>query len=372
MKVFISHPVYRDNQRTVLKSDVASGSTALAVKNSAGFQNSKYILLGRPGGEQTEIVDPQTIGGNESITLASGTKFKHVAETPVIAIDYDKIKIYRSINGIAGTYDLLDTIDIQPDSDSTPYEDVGSLPTYYYKFSYVNSGNGAEDDLSDPIAATGFVFYSLKTLIDRVLSLAGDAKAELATRDEVRDWLNEFLEFAQQELAVITRRSPILIHEFDLEKDRASYPAPSDFLVEKALKFSNNGGVTYDKNGAHLGIDHTGSVVQDNIAFGYSIVNDQIIFDPKPTTDNWKCKIYYVGKPTTLLLQTDALPTVFANSSHMFVKNGLSMYSLKDGDLDAYKTLRSNARTGLRDFLSFYKRMQNNHVEFTQLSTAMS
>ena len=365
MKIFIYHPYSRDNPYTSLAGDYAAGVTSLQVKNTNGFASNKYAVLGSIGFEQAELVQTGTV--TPPSTLAGFTTvYPHNADSKVIAFDYNQINIYRSTTGINGSYSVLATINIQIDNDTTPYEDTNSQSTYYYKFSYYNSAASLESSLSDPIAATGFVFYSLKTLIDRVLSLFGDTKNEFIQRYEIADYLNEFYERAQRLHAVATRRSNINWTTFTVQSGVDEYVLPGDFLMEKAVKVSQDGGVTWPFNATNINVDHLGSVNNTNVKYGYSIYNNTIKLDPPANNSTDMIKIFYTPMPISLLLQTDALIAPFQNSTSMFVKYALGMAKLKDSK-DDWSDLTGTALSELKEFISYIKQTQSRHPRYSQL-----
>ncbi len=341
MKVYVYHPIYRENPVTYLSTACLSGASSLKVKNTDGFATAKYAILGLPGLEQAEIVRPSVITSPDTFTLPTNTKFPHNADTKVTLLDFNQVKIYRSTAGINGTYTLLDTVDITIDAEATMYEDTNSQATYYYKFSYYNLSASAESDLSDPIAATGFVFYSLKTLIDRVLSLFGDQKGDFVTRDEVKDYLNEIYEKGQQEIAIATKRHNLLPQTFTVESNVAAYDLNADFMMEKAVKVSTDGGVNFTGNAVQLKIDSQGRYDMNSIMYGYTIIGNQIILDKVPGNSTDQIKVYYFPTPVTMNLQTDTLASPFQNSSAFFVRYALGMCYLKDKKFDVVFFLRS-------------------------------
>jgi len=369
MRFYIKRPPTKNNPKTYLAADAASGSTTLTVKNTAGFSNNDFIILGNPGFENTEIKRISSITAPSTFTLSSATSFPHNADTPVTLINYDQIKIYRSTTGIDGTYNLLATIDIDIDNDVTYFEDPDAQTNYYYKFKFYNSYTTKESDFSDPIAGTGFVFYSKKTLIDRTLSLFGDTKEEFVTSDEVSDFLNEFLGIAKTELSVATKRFDLKKQDITLSNE-TEYNLNPDFLVEAAVKISTDGGKTFPYSAAEQKIDSIGTVVQNNIRYGYTIYNDgitnKIILDREPTSGDIM-RIWYIPTPPTLSNQTDTLPSPFINHTSMFVTYALAKCYLKDKKFDEYKTLRDDAFSTLRTFLSYIKRLSNRHVQFSEL-----
>jgi len=366
MKISIYHPSTINSPVTYLSSDIAAGVTIIPVKNPAAFVVNKYACLGYVGFEQAELQLISSVTPPDSLTTGA-TSYPHNTDDKVTQFDFNQIKIYRSTTGVNGTYSYLDTVNIDVTSDATIYEDATALITYYYKFAYYNSTNLNITDLSDPYSASGFVFYSAKTIVDRVLSLFGDMKSEFVSRDEVMDYINELYERGQQDLAVATKRANIgTPYTFTTVSKVDEYALPPDFLVEKAVKFSKDNGVTFPYSGTVANLDSIGHVHNGNILYTYSIYGNTIKLDPVPDNNSDICKLFYVPVPVTLSLQTDTLMSPFQNSSAMFVKYGLGMCHLKDKK-DDWKTFTDKAEADLDKFISFIKRVQNRHPSYSQL-----
>lgn len=367
MKLYISHPRTRDNQTTNLAADFVSATGTIKVKNTSGFVTGKFAILGSIGFEQSEIVRPTTITAPDTLVLSSATVFPHNADTKVTFLDQDKINIYRSTSGVNGSYSLLAAVNIQIDNDVTMYDDTTSTAGSYYKFSYLNSFTSVESDFSDPVAASGFQFASLKTMTDRVLSLFGDKDEEKVTRDEVKDYLNEIYEKAQQLSSIASKRFNTQTTTFVTVSKQTEYDLPADFLMEKSVKASTDNGSTFPYWCASKQVDSIGTAAQTNCRYGYWIYGSKIVLDDPIPSSNDSIKVYYFATPISLSLSTDTLQAPFINSSAVFVKYALAHCYLKDKDMENYKTLRDDAITRLNEHLSFIKIMSNRHVSFTEI-----
>lgn len=368
MRFYIKHPNILDNPKTYLAQDYVKNQSSIKVKNTQGFSTSSYIVIGNLGFENAEVTLPQTITEPDTLGISPNTLFSHNGDTLITLIEWNKIKIYRSTAGISGTYLLLATVDIDVDADVTYYDDTTGRPTYYYKFSYFNESTNTESDVSDAFAGSGFVFYSKKTLIDRVSSLFGDSKNQFATEDEVGDWLNEFYGIAQTELALASKRSGVSKQDIQLDPDYDEYDLNTDFLVEAAVFLSMDGGKNFKTPVPMQQIDSSGRVIQSNTKYTYTIINNKIILDRKPDSTNEILRVFYNATTATLNNQTDTLSSAFVNHTGMFIKYGLAHYYLKDKNKDMYDLLSKNALDGLKLFISYLKRLSNNHLQYVEIS----
>lgn len=369
MKFYISHPQTKNNPITYLASDANASTTSLSVKNTQGFTANDWVVIGKVGYENAEIVRITSITAPSTFNVTS-TKFPHNADTPVVFIGYDKVRIYKSTTGINGTYNLLATIDINIDNDITYYE-TDAQTSDYFKFRYYNSYTLTEGDWSDAISGAGFTFYSKRTLIDRVLSLFGDTKRQFVSDDEVSDFLNEFLGIAQTELSVSTKRFLLKYYDITLT-DATEYDLPADFLMEKAVKISYDNGSTFPYSLTLSSVDSMGQPVGSSVEAGYFIYNDgtisKIVLSKKLSSGSI-LRVWYVPSVSTLSAETDTLPYPFVNHSVMFVTYALAKCYLKDKNFEVYRALRDDAYGALRGFISYIKRLSSRHpqnVEFVE------
>jgi hypothetical protein len=369
MKFYISHPPTRNNPVTYLASDAGSSATSLSVKNTVGFSVNDWVVIGKIGYENAEIVRITSITSPSTFGITS-TKFPHNADTPVTLIGYDKVRIYKSTTGINGTYNLVTTLDISIDNDITYYDTTAQISDYF-KFRYYNSYALSEGDWSDAISGAGFTFYSKRTLIDRVLSLFGDSKRQFVSDDEVSDFLNEFLGIAQTELSVATKRFLLKYYDITLTTN-TEYDLPADFLMEKAVKISYDGGLTFPNSLTLVSVDSMGQPVGSVVEAGYFIYNDgttsKIVLSKQLSTGAI-LRVWYVPSVSTLSAETDTLPYPFVNHSVMFVTYALAKCYLKDKNFDVYRALRDDSYGALKGFISYIKRLSSRHpqnVEFVE------
>lgn len=368
MKIYLQHPQFRDNPSSYLRQDYAAGVTDIKLKNTANFVADKFVVLGPLGYDQAELLAIDTVADEDDLTLATATKFPHNADQIVTLLDWNQIKVYRSTTGISGTYSYLETIGISIDQDLTEYTDENGSSIYYYKFAFHNSVSDTTGDLSNPYDGSGFEFYSLATLTNRVLSLFGDSNGEFMTRSEVKDAINEFYEHCQRELAIATKRHGIALHLINLLYNVSGYELPADFINELAVKLSTDGGSTFPYSIPMKQVDSLGR--QDNrsnFKHAYTIFNGYIYLDePVPTDTTHIIGLYYAPSFGLLISGDDTLAAPFSTATNMFVKYGLAICYLKDKKFDEYESLRDEAYALLASFISYIKRLNNMHPQFAE------
>lgn len=214
-------------EKTYLGKSYASNNSSWTVKNTDRFNNGDKILVGAMGRERTEIL---TVSDKTAFTLTTdASKFPHDADDPVFVLEYDKVRIYRSTTGQAGAYSLLATVDMDVDNadNSTYYDDVNALTTYWYQLAYFDSVGSVESDHTDPIGATGYSKKQLGSLIPKVATEVGDPDFIDVDMDTWLAWCNDIsddlLTQAKRPYRFLKRAKSI-----DVAQDASSFPYPAD------------------------------------------------------------------------------------------------------------------------------------------------
>lgn len=136
-----------NNVSTSLSEPAANATTTLNVKNTAGFQQNDYVLVGSMGEEKTELVQITAIPNNTQFTVTA-LKFDHGTDTMIIFTKFNQVRIFRSTTG-GIVYNVLATVDMQVDRLITNYDDTTAQPTYYYKTAFFNSITSQASAFSD-------------------------------------------------------------------------------------------------------------------------------------------------------------------------------------------------------------------------------
>lgn len=179
-------------EKTYLSQYLASGATALIVKNNDRFATTQAVLIGEMGEERSELNTTSGITGKNSITIDVATNFNHNADDPVYKLEYNQVKFYKSAT-LTGTYTVLATVDIDVDNHDkvTRYDDATALTTDYYKIQYYNSETTVTSELSDPIPASGQAVNTAGKVIDAVARRVRDTNYEVLSISEYIDIMNE-------------------------------------------------------------------------------------------------------------------------------------------------------------------------------------
>ena len=172
-------------EHTYLAEYMAEASDHLIVKNNNGFAASQAVLVGKMGGERSEIIITDGVTNEDTITISGNTTFAHNADDPVYKLVYNQVKFYKSAT-VDGSYTLLATVDLDVDNQDglTKYEDVAALTTDYYKITYYNSQSTATSEYSDPIAAAGYEVNTIGKVINQVVRRVRDTNYEILDADD--------------------------------------------------------------------------------------------------------------------------------------------------------------------------------------------
>ena len=146
----------KESLETFLTNSADVSNTELKVKNITGFKTNQILLIGELGDENAEIVHTSdtTQPTGSVITLLSGVSHSHNAYTKIRVIPYDQVEIHFS-NTEDGSKELLNTINVQPDSLDTRYDET-TQETGFYFTRFKNSINQTLSQFSDPIPYEGY------------------------------------------------------------------------------------------------------------------------------------------------------------------------------------------------------------------------
>jgi len=128
-------------------------------------------------------------------TLTANTLYDHPVDTPLYAIKYDQVVFERSTAGTTGTASPMTngTVTIQADNQYTIFDDTTGATSYVYRTYFRNSVTGGTTSESDWQTSSGFSYYSLAKMRQRVRRRLYDST--FIEEDEIiDDWINEYLQ----------------------------------------------------------------------------------------------------------------------------------------------------------------------------------
>jgi len=170
------------------------GQSVWNLKNTDGFKKDYALQLGETGEEMTEILMLSGTPGPVLGTTSGTARYTHPADTPTYCLYYNKVKVYKSDVGTAGTSDIMTggTVDIQPGQEYTIFNDTSAVSTDAWQTAFNNSVLDVTSSKSDWIPFEGYQAYSLGGLRERAKS---NVNADIAD-DTWNGWIQEW----QQEM----------------------------------------------------------------------------------------------------------------------------------------------------------------------------
>lgn len=309
MNIYAYNPDLSQAERTNLTSSINATptTTVLKVKNTNNFTTTRRVLIGSPQRERSEM---SILSAKTATSLTVGTtNFSHDADDPVITLDFDQIKFYRSTTGINGTYSVLATVDMDWDNSNgkTAYNDPNALDTYFYKVSYFDSVGGAETDVSEPIQSTGYPDNSVGDTLLQVIGEVNDEQFEIYT---IKQWLGimnniskELYKQAKKPYRFLKVKAPV-----DVETDDTSFAWPDDLWKINYIEVNQyNSGANPLTFTPKLIDNQTMAFRQSRMILPSDYVNEiayddedkSILFNPAARTDRLSAFIFHYYKKFT-------------------------------------------------------------------------
>lgn len=163
-------------EQAELSADALTGQAVVSVVNADGIAVNSYLLLGTPGSENSDLVQVQSISGND-LTLTANLDHKKYKGDKVLVLKANQFRVYRAANvdgsiPLDASFSLLATSSIQEDQVNTEYTDTNGGSGYWYKFTYYNSTSGSESALANATAVRGGN-YGYYTTVEEVRKEAG-------------------------------------------------------------------------------------------------------------------------------------------------------------------------------------------------------
>jgi len=319
-----------------LSTSINSGVASLPVKNVNAFSANWAVQIGKTGEELSEIVVLGTATpSGTAVAITANTRFSHPSDTPIYAVKYDQVIFSRSTTGTAGTaYDLANgTVSITPDSEATQIDDPQGLVTYAYKARYRNSVLGVSYDSpnSDWITSTGFSFYSLAKIRDRVRKKLFNSKY-IEDDEQINDWINEWLEEMNNAVVDIDKSYSIGTVNVGFSTDGMGTITSTNFKSIKRIWITNDGVNKYKATKLDLSEMYPDAAYSNS--HPYYIWQGDDVFQVKPSDSAGTAEITYYKRPEVLENDTDELPFAMRSHSNSFVNYAMAEACYNDDNDD--------------------------------------
>jgi len=287
--------IIKDAVETTLANNTLSGVNSLTVVGKNGFSANDYILVGCFGDETAEIFKILSITGDTILHLSGASKFAHPESTPIRKIPYNQVRFYRTTTTTFSAGTPLATVDIDPQSLSTRYED-NTYGTGYGWFIYINSTSGLNSAPSNPIPYADFDSNSAFKIIEAFFStINNEDKKKISIADAFR-WLNEGYGKAINALNLVNGEyTAPASYTLSISSGTQEYSLPSDFSRLLSITDGNGEPIDYVKLENVKYEDVFGSAADTK----YYIRGNYIGFTPVPTT-TVSYYLFYLAKGSYL------------------------------------------------------------------------
>lgn len=310
---------------TSLASSLNANVGSAFVTNTSGFSASWAVQLGDTGEENAEI---QLLGtatpSGTTLSFVGSSTFSHPVDTPVYGIKYDKIVVYRSETGTSAVSTAIPngTISITPDSEFTLYDDTAGQATYAYQVTFLNSvlGTSSETDKSDWLTDTGYSFYSLGAITQRVKNKLFSTNFLSSTdnyQEVIKDWSNEWLESMTNEAVLVNKDYLLGTVDVAHGTDGLGTVTSSDFVDVRRVWYTTNGSDYYVARKIDI-TDYRPQDTFNNTLPRYFFQGDNVI-GKLPYGDAGTLRLVYYARPSLLDTAGDELPVSMRSQTNSFV-----------------------------------------------------
>jgi hypothetical protein len=316
-------------QSTYLSSNINSGVAVLPWDNPSGFQASWGIQIGKTGQEKSEILVLGTgaiAQGNGTTT--SNTLYPHSQDTPIYAIYYDKLIFKRNTAGTTTPATALTdgTVSITPDNQYTTFYDTDGEDSYYYRVAPYNSVLDEEGAESDWLSSTGYSWYSLAKIRERIRNKLHNSNY-IKNDEVINDWINEWLE-TMNNLAVNTNKDYSLASTtVAIGTSGLGTITDTNFKDIRKVEYTTDGTNYYVAT--QMSITSFDDRTTHDINYPYYYFAGDNILGVKPNIAG-TARLHYYKQGTVLVNDSDELPVVMQPYSKSFVDYGVAQASYLD------------------------------------------
>jgi len=335
--------------QTFLTNPESAGTSVLRWKNPAGFGASWAIQLGETGEEQSEIVilSSDTPAGTAG-TITANDLYHHPADTPIYGIKYNQVVFEKSTAGTAGTASPITdgTVTIQADSKYTIFDDTTGTSTDAWKTYFRNSVLGVNTTESDWITSTGFSFYSLAKLRERVKDKLW--KADYLTDDMVNNWINEWQERMRNTAVSVNQDYALGTADVAFGTNGLGTITTANFKDLRRVDITYNGSNYYLAGKISSNQYLTDQVFDESMPKIY--MAGENVFGVKPSSSAGTARLSFYTLVNPLTSDADEIPVSMRGYTSSFVNYAYSQALFKDGKSEDAKAVWASALAEMERF----------------------
>lgn len=337
---------------TYLTNPEVAGTSVLRWKNPNGFFASWAIQVGKTGGEQSEIVllGTATPAGTAG-TLTANTLYEHPTDTPLYSIKYDQIVFESSQTGTSGTATPIanGTVTITPDGSVTMFDDTSGTPgVTAYKTYFRNSVLNVTSTESDWITSTGFSFYSLGKLRQRVKDRLYDA-SYIPNDLMIDDWINEWM--AEMNNVLVDVNEDYALGTVSLSFSGTTELGTitnSDYRGQLKRVWYTDGSGTFQATKMDSASYSPTKVF--TVSYPYYYMQGDSVIGRRPNDQSGTLILEYDANYPLLVEDTDSLPVPMQNYTTSFIDYAESIARRKDNKNELSAALTQKAESKREEF----------------------
>lgn len=319
-----------DAPKTYLTYSEVAGTNILRWQNPVGFAASWALQIGEAGQEQTEVVLLSTgnPSGGTAGTLTANTLYEHPVDTPIYGIKYNQVVFYNSASGTTGSGTAITdgTVTYQADQPYTFFDFTSGTTTDAYQTRFRNSVLSTLTTLSDWITPTGFTFYSLAKLRERVKGKLWNSK--FVDDTTIDSWLNEWREEMINEVINVNEDYTLGTANVGFGTDGLGTISTVDFSQLRRVWVTYNGVDKYQSTKQSIN-DFYPNQIFNSVHPYHAFLGDNVIkVQPSDSAGTAELVFYRFGTP--MVNDTDELPHSMRSYSRSFVDYAVAQALYKD------------------------------------------
>lgn len=351
MIIRVENLLHINAPKTYLMNTEVAGTTVFRLRNTNAFGSSWGVQIGEIGEEQTEVL---VLSGNPGAgTLGTSTavsRFEHPADTPVYGIKFNQVVFERSTTGTAGTATPMTdgTVTYQADHTTTDFDDTSGVGTYAYRTRFRNSVLGSNTSQSDWQTPSGFTFYSLARMRDRIKRKLW-ASNYIQEDQTIDDWINEWKD--EMSNAVIKVNEDYALGTADIAFGTAGLGTITTVDFKHPRRFwviSTSGTTESTKMNVNSYLPDQTFVASNP----YHSWHGDSVFEVKPSDNGGTARLQFYRFGTTMVNDTDELPLPMRSYTKSFVDYGLAQALFLDGKINEYDRKLGEANESKSSFVS--------------------